>query len=244
LLAVFPDLADMSVVDLGGTTNHWARAPVVPRRLVLLNSVEGFGAAAAHHAIETVRGDACAPPESLRDERFDLVYSNSVLEHVGGPWRRSAFADGVHALAQRHWIQTPYRYFPLEPHWLFPGFRFLPVRARAEVTRYWPVGHRHERAKDVALDLVLEVDLVSKTEMRHLFPQVGYALRSPSRPWWGKKTLRTAAERLQWGDESAEAALATHRPTKGSEVDTPLPQSALQEERLLGTTKSLVAVRG
>lgn len=180
----------MSVVDLGGTTNHWARAPVVPRRLVLLNSVEGFGAAAAHHAIETVPGDACAPPESLRDERFDLVYSNSVLEHVGGPWRRSAFADGVHALAERHWIQTPYRYFPLEPHWLFPGFQFLPVRARAEVTRYWPVGHRHERAKDVALDLVLEVDLVSKTEMRHLFPK-----------------------------------------------------SALQEERLLGTTKSLVAVR-
>jgi hypothetical protein len=56
----------------------------------------------------------------------------------------------------------------------------------------------------------------------HTKSEVGYALRSPSRPWWGKKTLRTAAERLQWGDESAEAALATHRPTKGSEVDTPV----------------------
>jgi hypothetical protein len=62
--------------------------------------------------------------------------------------------------------------------------------------------------------------------MGHTKSEVGYALRSPSRPWWGKKTLRTAAERLQWGDESAEAALATHRPTKGSEVDTPLPRGA------------------
>ena len=27
-------------------------------------------------------------------------------------------------------VQIPYRYFPIEPHWLFPGLQFLPQRAR------------------------------------------------------------------------------------------------------------------
>ena len=27
-------------------------------------------------------------------------------------------------------MQTPYRYFPIEPHWLFPGMQFLPLPVR------------------------------------------------------------------------------------------------------------------
>lgn len=53
---------------------------------------------------------------------------NSPLEHVGGGHeRRLRFAESVHALADRHRVQTPYRYFPIKPHWLAPGMQFLPV---------------------------------------------------------------------------------------------------------------------
>ena len=38
-------------------------------------------------------------------------------------------------LAQLHWVQTPYRYFPVEPHFLFPGFQFLPLTVRAVLMR-------------------------------------------------------------------------------------------------------------
>lgn len=63
---------------------------------------------------------------------FDLVYSNSVIEHVGGHARSCDFAGMVKTLARRHWgVQTPYRYFSIEPHWLFPGLQFLPQSARA-----------------------------------------------------------------------------------------------------------------
>ena len=91
-------------------------------------------------SVKAVVGDACSLPAELRGERFDLVYSNSVLEHVGGHDRRLAFAASVHELGDAHWIQTPYRYFPVEPHWLCPGLQLLPVRARAEVTLRWPLG--------------------------------------------------------------------------------------------------------
>ncbi|MFL5780896.1 MAG: class I SAM-dependent methyltransferase [Thermoleophilaceae bacterium] len=172
----FPDFAEMSVVDLGGDSRHWVAAPVRPRRLVLLNPETWALDSDLADGAETVRGDACDPPAELVDEGFDLVYSNSVIEHLEGPWRRRAFADSVRRLAPRHWIQTPYRYFPIEPHWLFPGLQFLPLAARAFVDRVWPL--HASRVLDpsadpqrLAVSHVLAVELLSKTEMRHLFPE-------------------------------------------------------------------------
>jgi hypothetical protein len=164
----FPALDRMRVVDLGGDLRAWRLAPVRPRELVLLNRYEQH---APDGWITTLVGDACALPEQLRGERFDLVYSNSVLEHVGGHARREAFAASVHALGDAHWIQTPYRYFPLEPHWLFPGFQLLPVRARAAITLRWPLGHyTGVDSMAEAVRWTLATELVSQTELRHYFP--------------------------------------------------------------------------
>ena len=83
-----------------------------------------------------------------------------------------AFAAAARRLAPRYWIQTPYRYFPVEPHWLFPGFAQLPVPARAWVTRRWPLGSYAGVAGDRrrSVDHALEIELLSRTEMGHYFP--------------------------------------------------------------------------
>jgi hypothetical protein len=165
----FPDLEDMRVVDLGGDLRAWRLAPGRPRELVLLNTFEQH---AEEDWITPIVGDACDLPAQLRGERFDLVYSNSVLEHVGGHARREAFAASVHDLGDAHWIQTPYRYFPIEPHWVCPGFQFLPVRARVEVTLRWPLGgYTRVDTRAVALRWTLATELVSGTEMEHYFPR-------------------------------------------------------------------------
>jgi hypothetical protein len=173
----FPNLAEMRVVDLGGDARHWQSAPVRPRRVVLLNPMRYALDASAGDWLEAVEGDACDPPAELAAGDWDLVYSNSVIEHVGGAFRRKQFSESVHRLAPRHWVQTPYRYFPLEPHWLFPGMQFLPLAARAFINRHWPLRPSRDDATDpdvvperVAVYGALEVELVSKTEMRHLFP--------------------------------------------------------------------------
>jgi hypothetical protein len=164
----FPELADMRVIDLGGIPSIWLYAPVRPREVTVLNT---FGQDEGADFIKTVVGDACDLPASVRGQAWDLVYCNSVIEHVGGHWRRSALADSVHALGDHHWVQTPYRYFPLEPHWLFPGFQFLPARARAEVTLRWPLGaYRRVREREQAIRWSLDTELLSRTEMRHYFP--------------------------------------------------------------------------
>ena len=134
----FPELSEMRVLDLGGTVNSWRLAPAQPKQLILLNPApQDTGLEWA----TSIVGDACDPPSSLASEHFDLVYSNSVLEHIGGHSRREQFAEVVHKAANRHWVQTPYRYFPIEPHWVFPWFQHLPPAAQTSVSRIWPLGN-------------------------------------------------------------------------------------------------------
>jgi hypothetical protein len=109
-------------------------------------------------------------PPHIASRRYDLVFSNSVIEHVGGHERRLRFAESVHALADAHWVQTPYRYFPIEPHWLAPGLQFLPMAARLRVAHRWPLAYTPGRAKPAVLGGLMWTELLDRTQMRHYFP--------------------------------------------------------------------------
>ncbi|MDQ6616498.1 MAG: class I SAM-dependent methyltransferase [Actinomycetota bacterium] len=168
LLERFPDFADMRVLDLGGTPHSWASVPVHPAELTLIN----LGKYETNDRVRCILGDACDPPPELDELTFDFIYSNSVIEHVGGYHRRRAFADVVARTAPHYWIQTPARSFPIEPHWLFPGFQFLPVRVRALISQHWPFGFSGISGddRDANLEEVLYVELLGAAEMGHLFP--------------------------------------------------------------------------
>jgi hypothetical protein len=169
LQRTFPELGSMRVLDLGGVAAMWQALPVLPEQVVLMN--EHAYPVPEDGVFVSVTGDACDPPSSMRSERFDLVFSNSVIEHVGGHQRRQGFAETVHTHAPRHWIQTPNRYFPLEPHWLFPGFQFLPTRAKAGVTRVWP-GQFKRVPEDPSRRMAwaLSIELLTRSELAFYFP--------------------------------------------------------------------------
>lgn len=169
LARTFPDLAQMSVIDLGGTVTTWQRAPVRPARVHIVN-LTGKPPGDIPDWAEVDKADACALPKHIAGRRYDLVYSNSVIEHVGGHDRRARFAENIHALADAHWVQTPYRYFPVEPHWLFPGMQFMPVRARITIARHWFLGHTRHTDIRRATRIVLSTELLDLTQMRHYFP--------------------------------------------------------------------------
>jgi hypothetical protein len=167
LIEQFPNLPDMTVLDLGGTVDSWRLCPAKPGHLTLLNS---FGQDTTD--AEVVVGDACDPPAALRARRFDLVFSNSVLEHVGGHWRRMRFAETVNALGNHHWLQTPYRYFPIEPHFLCPCLQHLPLAVASRAAVHWPVGNYAGvlDSTEQATQALQDIELLGTTEMRRYFP--------------------------------------------------------------------------
>ena len=176
LAQLFPQLPSYRVLDLGGTADSWLVAPVQPKAVTVLNLHDteltvGREGEPLPDWITLATGDACDPPAEIRAGGFDLAFSNSLIEHVGGAARRAMLAGVVREAAPRYWVQTPYRYFPVEPHYLFPGFQFLPVAARARLARSWPGVHTRATSWSGGVGVALEVELMSATEMRFLFPE-------------------------------------------------------------------------
>lgn len=173
LLETFPDLADMKVLDLGGTFNFWNSLLVRPKEVTAINvattTQEHRGRVTSWFRI--VSGDACQPPRDVMESNFDLVFSNSTIEHVGNHDRRRLFAEVVHRLAGRHWIQTPNRAFPIEPHVLFPFHQFFPRSGRAVVYRYWPLVHTRSPTWQAATRAVDATQLIGSSELAGLFPE-------------------------------------------------------------------------
>lgn len=164
----FPGIESMSVIDLGGTVEAWLRAPVRPASVHVVN-LEAQPKDTPDW-LTAEQGDACTLPASLDGAAFDLVFSNSVIEHVGGHARRQAFADSVHALADAYWVQTPYRYFPIEPHWVAPAMQFMPVTVRAQFVRRWPLSDGRGKTRDAAVKAALKIELLDRTQMNFYFP--------------------------------------------------------------------------
>jgi len=163
----FPDLEEMRVLDLGGTTVFWSRAPVKPKAVTVIN----LGAAGEGLPwVTPIEGDACDAPKLVRGETFDLVFSNSLIEHLGGHRQRSTFAEVTRSMAPHYIVQTPYRYFPIEPHWIFPGQQFLPRKMQAWLAPRWPLAHTYGWPPDQARDEVMSTELLSLTDMRTYFP--------------------------------------------------------------------------
>ncbi|NDZ93620.1 class I SAM-dependent methyltransferase [Streptomyces sp. SID6673] len=165
-IEVFPDIGDMQVLDLGGMADYWLAAPVTPAHVTLVN----LASTPSSDRITAVHGDACNLPEDVAAKTFDIVVSNSLIEHVGGHAQRAKLADTVRRSAPRHWVQTPYRYFPIEPHWLAPAFQFVPFEVRVRWTLRWRLGHMHADNRQEAVDLVNDVELIGLTQMRDYFP--------------------------------------------------------------------------
>jgi hypothetical protein len=168
----FPDFEELRVLDLGGTTLFWVRAPVRPKSVTVVNlNAPGDGLP----WVKPILGDACEADKLVGDEEFDLVFSNSLIEHLGGHLQRSKFASVVRSMAPRYAVQTPYRYFPVEPHWVFPGMQFLPLTVRSWLAPRWPLGHTHGWAAPEARDEVMFTELLSVTDMRTYFPDARIA---------------------------------------------------------------------
>lgn len=125
----------MRILDIGGTPEIW-RYVDVPLKITLLNlEHDPRKKSASHHDYKFVTGDACE--DGIPEGQYDLVFSNSVIEHVGDWERQSAFARNVTRGSSNYWVQTPAKWFPIEAHTGMPFWWFYPERLRAKLIRRW-----------------------------------------------------------------------------------------------------------
>ena len=171
LLAFFPIDSDWRVLDVGGTVEIWALSPVRPK-LVLLNTPRATETPPA--GVQIVMADGLSVP--FADQTFDLVFSNSVIEHVGDSAAQAQFAREIQRVGKRHWVQTPDRAFPVEPHLWTPFLHFLPARLQRLIAprfSVWSIvsGARPDQREYYIDHCLNTVRLLSSDDMSRLFPR-------------------------------------------------------------------------
>ena len=158
------------ILDIGGTHLFWEQRGWVGREDVSLVLINLEAEEPKHHNVKALAGDATNLSEFL-DGAFDVVFSNSVIEHLQTFDRQAAMAAEVRRLAPLYWVQTPNFWFPIEPHFLTPGWHWLPTRVRIALLRRRRWGWRGPCPDPrQANELVREIRLMRATELRQLFP--------------------------------------------------------------------------
>ena len=167
------------IIDLGGTTDYWRRVGLEWLELhdidvTCVNHIgTEFGVSKRESArLRCIIGDACNMINH-DDNSFDMVHSNSVVEHVGGWPEMRRFGNEVRRLAPSYYIQTPYFWFPIDPHFYrVPMFHWLPVSLRVKLLQRMKVGWAPAVPDfDHAMRNVMSAVLLDATQFRALFPE-------------------------------------------------------------------------
>jgi SAM-dependent methyltransferase len=151
--------AKTRVLDLGGSRLFWDMTESVglPRPRVTILNLSGA---------VNLRADARFLP--FADQSFDLIFCNSVIEHVGKARDQKMMADEIRRVGRSWWVQTPDPRFPVEPHYIGLFVHWLPLAWRGGYARWCSIRGWLDPAESRRLPG--EVRLISAREMREFFP--------------------------------------------------------------------------
>ena len=162
------------ILDLGGTETYWKIGEEFIRRhrgRLAFTMVNTEPQKVEQPGLFTFVEESATLPGLFGQRRFDLVHSNSVIEHVGVHQDMQRFADNTRRLAPRYYVQTPNYWFAYEPHFRTPAFQYLPERVRVALIMRRSMGffpRIEDRAE--AEDIIYHHRLLSTRQMARLFP--------------------------------------------------------------------------
>jgi hypothetical protein len=168
LLAGLP--APIRILDIGGTNSLWEQAGYADDARFQITILNHCAQPQQHANVVPAEGDARAL-RGFADHSFDVVFSNSVIEHLFTRQGQAAMASEIRRVGRRYWVQTPNYWFPFEPHFHFVGWQWLPESWRVAILRRRDCGWRSKTPDlERARELVREVRLLRRHELKSLFP--------------------------------------------------------------------------
>jgi SAM-dependent methyltransferase len=138
------------------TLNFFEELYPWPEQITALGLHDGAGFRARYPSIPYVQGNALELP--FDDGAFDVVFSNAVIEHVGGREAQRRFVSEALRVGRQVFLTTPNRRFPVEVHTRLPLVHWLPDSA----------AHRMYRA--AGRGWADEIHLLSRRGLASLFP--------------------------------------------------------------------------
>ncbi len=155
------------ILDIGGTQYNWNVINCQSQILLLNLSVPNNPNPLKN--ISFVQGDG----KNLKydDKKFNICFSNSVIEHVGTFENQKLFAKELSRVGENVWVQTPAKWFFIEPHLLTPFIHYLPKKIQKPLLRNFTIWGLITRPSSNQVENFLsETRLLNYCEMKELFP--------------------------------------------------------------------------
>lgn len=159
------------MLDIGGYPGDWFARGNIIGRVDVLNLDPCFLDSPPEDApeIQTLTGDG--RHLEIADGTYDIVFSNSVIEHVGTLEDQRSFAREARRVGRKLWIQTPAKACPVEPHYLGLFIHWFPPRWHVWLARWTGIrGLSRAASLDELRAIAASTRLMTKREMTILFP--------------------------------------------------------------------------
>jgi 2-polyprenyl-3-methyl-5-hydroxy-6-metoxy-1,4-benzoquinol methylase len=161
----------VKILDIGGTENFWEQMGLAAGSDIDLLIINIEEQKVKDPKIKFIKADA-RDLSIFKDKEFDVIFSNSVIEHVGDLKDQMKMAKEILRIGKLFFIQTPNYYFPIEPHFLFPLFQFFPARLKAFLLMNFSLGwFEKSKSKAHAMAIIDSIHLLKKKELKLLFPK-------------------------------------------------------------------------
>lgn len=160
------------ILDVGGTKGFWDNveySKINNSHITLLNLVK---IPSNNDNFTSITGNATDMKE-FNDKEFDVVFSNSVIEHLSSYENQKKMAQEIKRTGKKYFIQTPNKRFPIEPHFIFPFWPYLPKFVKIWILMNFKIGHLRKKSnnKTEAEKIIGEFRLLTKKELMQLFPE-------------------------------------------------------------------------
>ena len=153
-----------TVLDIGGYPAVWDLLETKPQ-ITILNLA--FAPNHIDRGMKCVVGDGCRT--SFPDRSFNVVFSNSVIEHVGDIGRQRQFASECERCGEGYYVQTPNKWFPVDPHTLLICAHWLPKSMFNALMKISP-RFLITRPSPAEMEDLINMRLLSKRDLQELFP--------------------------------------------------------------------------
>lgn len=166
----FPDVAaGAPVLDIGGTAGWWKEDFPKNINISIVNIDDDHRQEVTESGFAFFQTDGRSLP--FADHQFSLAFSNSVIEHVGDFQDQKRFAQEAMRCGRNLYLQTPNKWFPVEPHLMTAFIQWLPFKLSRRLLRYFSLWGLVAKPSQKQIDEFLRTTrLLTRSELKHLFP--------------------------------------------------------------------------
>ena len=159
----------VTILDIGGKINFWENRDLAGNNEYKITIVNIEKETSIYSNIHCEIGDA-TNLNKFNTKSFNIVHSNSVIEHLYNFNNQSKMASEIIRVGQKHIVQTPNKYFFIEPHYLLPFFQFFPDKLKYLILTKTKLSRLKTWDKNFAKQYIKEIRLLNLKEIKLLFP--------------------------------------------------------------------------